>query len=79
VPKSKRLKIFNQLRDKGIGVNVHYIPIYKQPYYQKAGFRADYCVNAEQYYARCMTLPLHTQLSKFDVDKIANEVINAAR
>ena len=78
-PKSKRLKIFNQLRDKGIGVNVHYIPIYKQPYYQKAGFRADYCVNAEQYYARCMTLPLHTQLSKFDVDKIANEVINAAR
>ncbi len=57
------LSIFNALRQMGIAVNVHYIPIYKQPYYQKLGFPSDYCPNAETYYQQAITLPLYPLLT----------------
>lgn len=74
-----RSRVFNQLTKKGIGVNVHYIPIYKQPYYQKIGFSENYCLEAERYYSSCLTLPLHPSLSIADVENIADEVIRATQ
>jgi dTDP-4-amino-4,6-dideoxygalactose transaminase len=53
-----RLNIFEAMRERGIGVNVHYIPIYKQPYYQFMGFNAANYPNAEAYYAEAMSLPI---------------------
>lgn len=54
-----RKTIFNQLREMGIGVHVHYIPIYKQPYYQQLGFSTSYCEQAELYYRRALSIPLY--------------------
>jgi UDP-4-amino-4,6-dideoxy-N-acetyl-beta-L-altrosamine transaminase len=58
-----RKQIFEKLRKANIGVNVHYIPLYQQPYYQKMGFGKDYCSNAEKYYASAISLPLYAGLT----------------
>ena len=50
--------VFNELRKKGVGVHVHYIPIYKQPYYQQLGFNKEYCVNAEVFYGSVLSIPI---------------------
>lgn len=50
--------IFKTLRDAGVGVNVHYIPVHTQPYYQAKGFGFGDCPTAEAYYARALTIPL---------------------
>ena len=48
-----RRKIFDKMRAANIGVNVHYIPIYKQPYYKKLGFEVGHCPVAEKFYESC--------------------------
>jgi UDP-4-amino-4,6-dideoxy-N-acetyl-beta-L-altrosamine transaminase len=55
-------QVFEQLRDAGIGVNLHYIPVHTQPYYQALGFRQHDFPQAEQYYAEAITLPLFPTL-----------------
>jgi len=53
-----RLEVFNALRERGIGVNVHYIPVHTQPYYQKLGFaQGDFPV-AEAYYQQTISIPV---------------------
>ena len=65
-----RRAVFEGLRARGIGVNVHYIPIHTQPYYQALGFcRGDFPA-AEAYYARAITLPLHAGMSDADVEAV---------
>lgn len=66
VPPQQRRAMFEYLRVKKIGVNVHYIPVYKQPYYQDLGFALDYCQQTEDYYASAITLPLHPSLTTED-------------
>lgn len=63
------VEVFEALRAAGIGVNLHYIPVYRQPYYENLGFRAGYCLEAEQYYAEAISLPIFPSLS--DEDQIA--------
>ena len=58
-----RKAIFQTLRDKGIGVQVHYIPIHTQPYYQNLGFAWGDFPKAERYYQSCISLPLYASLS----------------
>jgi UDP-4-amino-4,6-dideoxy-N-acetyl-beta-L-altrosamine transaminase len=58
-----RAATFQHLRNKGIGVNVHYIPIHTQPYYEALGFRRGDFPASERYYARAITLPLFPALS----------------
>lgn len=63
---------FEALCSEGIGVHVHYIPIYLQPYYQHLGYDAGICPNAERYYASAITLPLFPKMSDQDaLDVIA--------
>ncbi len=58
-----RKQIFNELRKNEIGVNVHYIPVHTQPYYQNMGFKqGDYPV-AEKYYSKAISLPLFYDLT----------------
>lgn len=59
-----RLDIFNQLRASDIGVNIHYIPIHTQPYYQKIGFNRGDFPEAEQYYQEAISLPMYPSLSE---------------
>jgi UDP-4-amino-4,6-dideoxy-N-acetyl-beta-L-altrosamine transaminase len=54
--------VFSQLRSRGIGVNLHYMPVYLNPYYKKLGFREGYCPNAEEYSSCAISLPLHPGL-----------------
>ena len=67
VVSDKRKEIFEQLRSKGIGVNVHYLPVYLQPYYRQLGYQPGLCPNAEAYYHGAITLPLFPKMSDEDV------------
>lgn len=58
-----RQQIFSRLRQAGIGVNVHYIPIHLQPYYRQFGFKEGDFPQAEGFYANALTLPLYPDLS----------------
>ena len=70
VKASEHKKIFNQLKNNSIGVNLHYIPIYRQPYYERYGFiRSDY-PNSEKYYSQAITIPIYPGLGKIDQNKI---------
>ena len=60
--------IFDQLREAGIGVNLHYIPVYRQPYYRELGFGQGYCPNAEAYYAEAISLPIYPSMTDEEQD-----------
>lgn len=65
-----RRTVFQALRQQGIGVNVHYIPVHTQPYYQYLGFRpGDYPV-AKDYYADALSLPLYPALTAAEQDRV---------
>jgi UDP-4-amino-4,6-dideoxy-N-acetyl-beta-L-altrosamine transaminase len=70
----ERRAVFEGLRARGIGVNVHYIPIHTQPYYRALGFRRGDFPAAEAYYARALTLPLHAGMTDADVDTVVAAV-----
>jgi dTDP-4-amino-4,6-dideoxygalactose transaminase len=59
-----RKSVFNSLRDSGIGVNVHYIPVHLQPYYQNMGFKSGAFVESEQYYASAISLPIFPAMTE---------------
>lgn len=64
-------EIFNSLRAEGIGVNVHYIPIYRHPYYQaKFPKYKDCCPNAEKAYDEVLSLPIFPDMSDGDVEDV---------
>jgi len=73
--KVDRKEIFQALQQENIGVNVHYIPIHLQPYYQKLGYQKGICPNAEKLYESIITLPLFSEMSEQD----ANDVIQAVK
>ena len=56
-------EVFEQLRAQGIGVNLHYIPIHTQPYYQRMGFKVGDFPEAERYYTQAISLPMYAGLS----------------
>lgn len=58
-----RREVFEQLRAQGIGVNVHYIPVHTQPFYQDLGFKEGDFPQAENYYQNAISLPLHQTLT----------------
>lgn len=60
--KRTRREVYDALVSRGIAPNVHYMPIYTQPYYQALGFDAGYCPNAEAYYRRALSLPMYVDL-----------------
>jgi dTDP-4-amino-4,6-dideoxygalactose transaminase len=74
-----RREVFEALREKGIGVNVHYIPVHTQLYYQKLGFREGNYPAAERYYQEAITLPLHPGLSEKEQDNITTCLVDSLR
>jgi len=69
-----RKYFFNELRNNGIGVNVHYIPIHTQPYYKKLGFKEGDFPNSEAYYDKTVSLPLYPGLELEAQNKIINTI-----
>ncbi len=68
-----RREVFDALRAQGIGVNVHYIPVHRQPYFERMGFKAGDFPQAESYYAEAISLPMYPALS----DRQQSEVVAA--
>jgi UDP-4-amino-4,6-dideoxy-N-acetyl-beta-L-altrosamine transaminase len=71
--------IFSKLRSAGIGVNLHYMPVYLQPYYQnlmfsKGKFVKGYCIEAESYADNAISIPLYPSLTPEEQVRIANEL-----
>ena len=65
-----RRKVFENMREKGIGVNVHYIPVYMHPYYQEHGYENVHCANAEEIYSHIISLPLYPGLTSEQQDYV---------
>jgi UDP-4-amino-4,6-dideoxy-N-acetyl-beta-L-altrosamine transaminase len=70
VPAERRRQTFDRLRDYGIGVNVHYIPIYLHPFYRKLGFKPGLCPAAEAFYLEAISLPMYADLSDGQQSKV---------
>jgi len=71
--------LFNRLRDKNIGIQLHYIPINKQPYYRGLGYGEEHTPVMDKYYEECFSLPMYPELSNEEqqyVIKTLFEVLN---
>lgn len=73
-----RAAAFAELRRRNIGVHVHYIPVYKQPYYRALGYADRQCLEAEAYYEEAMSLPIFPAMSDEDVQDVIHAVLRTA-
>ena len=69
--KKSQYELFVSLREQGIGVNLHYIPVHTQPYYRAMGFANGDFPEAERYYSEAISLPMYPGLAEKDLLKIA--------
>jgi perosamine synthetase len=73
-----RTRLMLDLRQQGVQTQVHYIPIYTQPFYQKEfGCAWGNCPNAEKYYEQCLSLPLFAGMKDKEVEKVIAAVRSA--
>lgn len=72
-----RKTVFEELRKEGIGVNVHYIPVYFHPYYQEHGYSSVHCPNAEEIYSHIISLPLYPGLTNEEQDEVIEKVMRS--
>lgn len=71
----KRREVFETLYNRyKIGVQVHYIPVYWHPYYERLGYKKGICPQAERYYGRAITLPLFPAISDEEIAAVINAV-----
>jgi UDP-4-amino-4,6-dideoxy-N-acetyl-beta-L-altrosamine transaminase len=75
--RNRRRQVFDRLREAGILVNVHYIPVHLQPYYQSLGFKAGDFPVAEAYYSNCITLPMYASLTDSQQEYVIEQVRRA--
>lgn len=68
--KKTHAQVFTELREKGIGVNLHYIPVHTQPYYQELGFKVGEYPEAERYYEEAISVPMYSGLSDVNIVKV---------
>lgn len=69
--------VFDELREKGIGVNLHYIPVHLQPFYKDMGFANGDFPAAENYYSRAISIPMYPGLTDSDQDTVIAAVLEA--
>ena len=63
-------EVFDELRASGIGVNLHYMPVYRQPYYREHGFADTHLAESEKYYSEAISLPMYSTLSEKDQQEV---------
>ena len=71
------LDVFTRLRRSGVGVNLHYIPVHTQPYYQAQDLVTYHCPEAERYYAEALSLPLFPTLRNEDQESVVTALADA--
>ena len=67
-------QVYDAMRAAGILVNLHYIPVYRQPYYEQMGFNAGYCPESEHYFSEAITLPLYPGMSDADQEQVVDAI-----
>jgi UDP-4-amino-4,6-dideoxy-N-acetyl-beta-L-altrosamine transaminase len=65
-----RRQAFDGLRERGVGVNLHYMPVYLQPFYRRLGFAPGACPEAERYYEEAISVPLYPDLTDAQQDHV---------
>lgn len=70
-------QVFDALREQGIGVNLHYIPVHTQPHYQRMGFKAGDFPEAQRYYTEAISLPMYYGLSETMQDTVVQALREA--
>lgn len=68
-------EVFERMRADGIGVNLHYIPVYRQPYYERMGFNPSDFPEAERYYAEAITLPIFPGLTVEQQEEVVRRLL----
>ena len=71
------LQVFEALRAKDIMVNLHYIPVHTQPYYQQMGFQQGDYPEAECYYREAISIPMHQSLANEEQDQVVAALCEA--
>jgi UDP-4-amino-4,6-dideoxy-N-acetyl-beta-L-altrosamine transaminase len=75
--KLSRRMLFERIRDDGISLNVHYIPVHLQPYYRRLGFKESDFPHAEQYYKQAATLPIYFDMTDNDQVRVVDSLKRA--
>jgi dTDP-4-amino-4,6-dideoxygalactose transaminase len=75
--KATHRQVFEALRAKDIMVNLHYIPVHTQPYYQNMGFKLGDFPDAEQYYLEAVSIPMHVNLTDAEQDFVVSALREA--
>lgn len=72
LPKTKKShrEVFEALRAAGFGVNLHYIPVYRQPYYAQMGFNPSHFPESERYYADAISIPMYSGITEDQQDRV---------
>ena len=65
----------NKLKENNIGSQVHYIPIYRQPYYQKLNFQKKHYPETEKYYSEILSIPLYPSLTNNEIKKVVSNLV----
>jgi len=65
-------QVYEATVEHNIGVNLHYIPVYRQPYYEEMGFEKGYCLEAERYYCDAISIPVYPRLTYDLQDMVVN-------
>jgi len=76
---ASHLEVFESLTAQGIGVNIHYIPVHLQPFYQQMGFKEGDFPKAESYYQQAITLPLYPTLTHQQQDQVIAALTKALK
>jgi UDP-4-amino-4,6-dideoxy-N-acetyl-beta-L-altrosamine transaminase len=69
IEKTQR-QVYDAMHVAGINVNLHYIPVYRQPYYEAMGFKAGYCPEGEQYHREALSIPMYPGLTDLEQNKV---------
>lgn len=78
-PLERKSQVFTDLREAGIGVQVHYIPVYMHPYYRNLGYEKGLCPMAEEFYRRVLSIPIYPGLGDEEFDRVIKTILEAMR
>ena len=71
-----RDQLYNHLKKKNIFSQVHYIPLYNQPYYKKIGWKKTDFPNSEYYYSKCLSIPIYPTLNSDEQNYVIKTICN---
>jgi dTDP-4-amino-4,6-dideoxygalactose transaminase len=74
---ARKKEVFARMKVLGLGVQAHYIPVYRQPYYRDLGYTAGLCPQAEKFVEREISIPIYPAMTEKDVERVIDIVQQA--